>query len=173
MADFEKAVAVVLDHEGNKFVNRPETGECSKFGLTLKTLNDFGYDLTPADIEAMSEPEAEAYYREVFWDEYAFQSIADDVLGTKIFDMAVNMGPREAFTLAQDACNRTNNAGLKTDGVLGPKTLDALNAGPTDAIIRELKAGQMEFYELLAASHPEHQKDLPGWIKRANWPEAA
>ena len=173
MADFEKAVAVVLSHEGGKFINRPDTGEVSRWGLTLKSLRAAGHDVTAADIENMEYGQAVHYYLTDWWEEYAFASITDDTLATKIFDMAVNMGPREAFTLAQDACNRTNNAGLKTDGVLGPKTLDALNAGATDAIIRELKAGQMEFYELLAASHPEHQKDLPGWIKRANWPEAA
>lgn len=103
------------------------------------------------------------------------QALQDDVM-----DFAVNAGAHRANVTLQLAVNAVRKRVptlatvfqvLSSDGVLGPKSMAAVNAavnvaGPervTNALVDERQA----FYRGLVESNPDHQKFLRGWINRA------
>jgi lysozyme family protein len=163
MSNFNPAVAVVLFHEGGWVWDGSDPGGATNWGISLtwyKTINPLA---TPEDIKNMSMQGAEALYEKYWWDKFGYGSIVDQTIATKIFDMSVNMGGHQAHELVQRAL------GLPVDGILGPNTLAAINGGQI-GLLTAIIAQQVGFYTRLAQEKPTLAKFLPGWLKRANWP---
>lgn len=147
MAEFEPAIAKTLKHEGG-FYRNPEppqgTGEVVNMGITHWTLRRLGLmpgvpKDTPRDVPA-SEAEVQvivtldpaivkAIYQTHYWDAIHVACLRYQELADKVFDVHVNTyhGP----VLLQRAYNSLNWPGgpvLVEDGVLGLKSLEAMNA---------------------------------------------
>lgn len=187
--NFNRAIRVVLAHEGG-FVNDPDDpGGATNWGISLRWLinageidldgdgfHDFDMDrdgdLDIDDIAALSEADACKIYRLKFWEPYCFGQLPDSI-AIKTFDLAVNMGHRQAFKLLQRAC-RANNLDIVDDGVIGPKTLAAIDqiARVNDGALvyghyTALRSEAAGFYRSLAAQKPTLEKYLKGWLRRA------
>jgi lysozyme family protein len=179
-ADFDRAIPVILGHEGGAFVDHPaDPGGATKWGITLSTLRRSRPSATAADVAALTSSEASAIYRREWWDALGYAAIGSQIVATKIFDMAVNMGPRRAHRLAQRAFNSLGLAQIAAggaapqipeDGLLGPVTFAALNEADAGGLLAALAAQQSAFYRELAARKPEMAVFLRGWLKRARWP---
>ena len=89
---------------------------------------------------------------------------ADQAVATKLFDMAVNMGPGKAIKLAQAS------AGVPDDGIFGPKTFRALNVtgDAVQPLLTSICSTQVGFYRGIVMARPKSQKFLAGWLVRAN-----
>jgi lysozyme family protein len=170
MSDFSKAIKVVLDHEGGYVNDKDDPGGETNYGLScrfLVTLDPWwAHDWR---IAHMTKPEATAIYLDHWWNPGHYGEITDTTLATKVFDMAVNMGAKQAVKLVQRALT---DAGTQTtdDGMLGPVTIAALNAVNLETILNKIIARQIDFYRDLATHKPVLAKFLPGWSKRAAWP---
>lgn len=180
MAKFEEALGTILKHEGG-FVDHPaDPGGATNYGVSLRYLRSLGDvvgdfdddgDVDAEDIRKMSEEDARGIYRQRWWDRYKYGLITDQRLATKVFDMAVNMGARQAHRLLQRALNslrvRTGGPALLVDGDLGPKTLATANAAPANLLHGELQKRQAEFYGSLVRARPSRAAFLKGWLNRA------
>lgn len=119
-ARFSRCVAEVLKHEGG-FVHHPrDPGGATNRGITLATLADWrGRDVTPADVQAMTEAEAREIYRARYWNAVQGDHLPAGV-DLAVFDLAVNSGVGRAARMLQQ------QLGVQVDGAIGPRTLAAV-----------------------------------------------
>jgi lysozyme family protein len=118
-------------------------------------------DVDAADIKIMTVEEATAFYRSFWWDQYKYGTIVAQMVATKIFDAAVNMGPQRAARLAQDV------VGVVEDGVLGPKSYAEINAMSSLTFLVGYQNQMAAFYRRLVYLDPRRQPFLQGWLNRA------
>lgn len=169
MADFDKAIEVVLRHEGG-FVDDPvDPGGATKYGVSLRWLKasqidiDEDGDIDAQDVRQLSRAQARQLYRERFWD---YDQVRDQALATKLLDTGVNMGTAAAHRLLQKALNELGNR-LDLDGVLGPRTLAAVNLANPAALLCEYRALQAARYAKIILRRPSMVKYVHGWMRRA------
>jgi len=176
MADFDIAIATVIEHEGG-FVDHPDDpGGATNYGISLRFLqSEYGLDfdldsdgdLDADDIKKMTMEQAIAIYHEKWWDKYDYGRIGNQLIATKVFDLAVNMGAKQAHKLMQRACLACGRVDIKEDGVLGPATVGAINLLPAIALQASLRSEAAGYYRLIAAQHPDFSAFISGWLRRA------
>lgn len=147
--NFPKALAIELKFEGGYSNRKTDNGGETNFGVTWKTYNAYRRRMgkpiqsvkwiTPAEV-------AEIYHLQ-YWD-----AIKADLLpsGIDIFvlDGAINSGPGQSIKWLQRGLG-TYYTG-KIDGVMGQKTLDAVNNHPDPvALINAMKARRLAFLHAL------------------------
>jgi lysozyme family protein len=157
---FEQAVEVVLAHEGGYVNNPADPGGETKHGISKRSYPHL-------DIQALTKEQAkEIYYRD-WWAKYRYREIRDLAVGTKVFDLSVNMGPVQAHRILQWAVNFVSDAGLTVDGILGPKTLAAVNSVDPAKLLQVLRYKAAEYYYSLAKARKDSRVFLFGWLNRA------
>lgn len=83
------------------------------------------------------------------------------VCASKLLDMSVNMGPKRAVKLVQEACCDVGHP-LDIDGDFGFNTLAAVNSLDPQAVVNAAAKRQLAFYENL-----HNPAEMPGWRVRA------
>lgn len=180
MADFNAAIKVVLGHEGGLSDDPDDHGGITNFGLTIPWLNAhvdpagiFGHPApwTPADVRLLTKQVASEIYRLSFWVPNRYGEIADNLVATKVFDMAVNFGETVGERLAQRACNDIGyKPELFPDGNIGEKSIRALNTLDRTQLLRAMRKRHEERYRMIVERDPVQGKFLRGWLERAEWP---
>ena len=173
MADFESAFDFVMSHEDPHRSGEvtEDAGGRTRFGIAGK----FHPELTeefftgPAD-EALKQ--AEEIMRSDYWQPMRLDEIRNQNVAAKIFDMAVNMGVHQAAVYAQRAANgMIHSRGvlplLQEDGVLGEKSLAAINALDPIRYYQLLCDFSRQHYIHVASINPAQATNLQGWLKRA------
>ncbi len=153
MANFEEAVKITLTWEGG-YVNDPnDPGGETKFGISKR--NHPG-----VDIEGLTPEGAKYIYKTEYWPTL-YDKITSQLLGSKLFDMGVNMGVGAAVRILQFTLGTT------VDGMFGVGTLAAANnAG--DAALEPYKTHLARHYQDIVARNPSQQKYIHGWLRRVN-----
>lgn len=179
---FRHALDVVLAHEGG-FVNDPDDpGGATNFGISLRWLAQAGEldldgdgladgdidldgDVDVDDIRAMTREDAAFFYRSHWWDRHDYGAF-HLTIGTKVFDLSVNMGARQAHKVLQRACRACGHH-IADDGILGPITRSTVNGIPPQDLIIALREAAAGFYRSLIAARPALGKYERGWLNRA------
>jgi lysozyme family protein len=115
----------------------------TKYGISQKSYPDL-------DIENLTKEEAIAIYERDFWRPY--QGF-EDRLATKLFDLAVNMGHKKAVQILQRAL-QCLGANIADDGILGPKTRQAVALANVDLLLTSIKSEAAGVYRNIAAVNP-------------------
>lgn len=178
MSTFEKAIPVILRHEGGFVNNVNDRGGATNYGISLRFLqgfsdgdlnNDGHIDIE--DIKNMTIDQAKIVYRAEWWDKYKYGAINDQTIATKVFDYAVNMGSSRAHKLLQSSLNAAFGLSLSVDGVLGPATFAVINAvadGDQEGkLISAYSDRVWAFYQSLIAQRPSLKVFQNGWRNRA------
>lgn len=159
MSHFEKAIETVLKHEGG-YVNDPaDPGGETKFGISWRQYPN-------VDIKNLTREDAIEIYRRDYWKPYRFDEIDSQNVATKVFDLAVNMGHNRAFKVLQQALQAVKEK-VVIDGVLGPRTLAAVNRVPGNELLPAIRSEAACYYRLLVAKRPDLVKFINGWMNRA------
>lgn len=157
MADFNLAVAYVLNHEGGYSRDGSDPGGETNFGISKRSYPD-------VDVAALTEEGAKAIYHRDFWHPL-FDQIVYQPLATKLLDLSVNMGQGAAINLLQQAVSELGRR-IEADGDFGPVTLSECNLNPPEAILSLLKAKAAERYVRICQGKESSKKYLFGWLKR-------
>jgi lysozyme family protein len=160
MSRFEVAINPLLDHEGGRFKPADNGRGASKWGVTLRTLQESKPQATAQDIQNLTRDDAVSFYRQEFWEHYHLGVIADQTLATKMLDLSVNVGGGTAVKLLQKAVL------LPPDGLLGSQTAQAVNQLQAQSVLTRLRAEAGRYYRLIVGRHPEWGDDLGGWLQR-------
>lgn len=160
--NFPEALAHTLQFEGGWSNNPNDPGGATMKGITQRTYNNYlGRQTSQDELRNISDAEIAAIYRTLYWDECLGDALADG-LDFALFDAAVNTGPREASRLLQHV------VGAPVDGVLGPKSLAAVNdyiaAQGLPKLIDAYTEARQAYYRLL----PTYVNFGEGWRKRAD-----
>ncbi|MEO6077589.1 MAG: glycosyl hydrolase 108 family protein [Candidatus Andersenbacteria bacterium] len=168
MGDFQKALSLVLKHEGGIANVVGDNGGITNFGISLRFYKKkVKVDATPDDIKALTVDDATNIYKTFFWDRQPYAEIVSQPIASKAFDFSVNMGPSVANSLLQKAINSVSGAHLVIDGQLGAKSLDAINKCDADDLWCALVAQAISHYASIAEHNENDKKFLKGWINRA------
>lgn len=153
----------ILRREGGYSDRVQDTGGPTNFGITAATLGawrNLGRSATRAEVKALKEGEARAIYRSQYITAPRLDQVTNQDLRGLLVDFGVHSGPARAVKALQRAVD------VPIDGVLGPKTLAAMNRldirGVYRAVLRERG-------ELLAAILQRDKTQLvfaAGWLRR-------
>ena len=170
----------IVAREGG-YVNDPDDpGGATKHGVTLKTLQQLGVDLTGdgrvsgADLRRLTPEKAAEIYVRHFFDETGIAGLPEAVQPS-VFDMYVNAGAN-AVRILQRLLNQMGHR-LAVDGALGPRTCAAAEeAARVDPALFADAYGiaRRNYYYALADARPASRKyarrrdgGKGGWIRRA------
>jgi lysozyme family protein len=143
--DFLNCLSRVLVYEGGKVDDPRDPGGRTNQGVTQSTYTAWRrtQGLTPQDVYLMSDTERDTIYEKEFWDQIN-GGLLPVGLDLVVFDGAVNSGPAQSIKWVQAALS-----GVTVDGVLGSKTMMAINAirgaNSVDELIQEVCARRLAF----------------------------
>jgi|SRR5581483_3319665 len=168
MANFDEALAFVLRNEDPHLsgVVTEDSGGRTRFGIAERFHPDLG-DMFYTESAEKALDVAGEIYRSEYWKPIRGDEICDQQVATKLLDMAVNMGVRQAIVLCQRALNACAVFQLAEDGVLGSRTMAAINRCDAAVLLTHLREICAVFYRHLASVRPELQAYLNGWLSRA------
>jgi lysozyme family protein len=150
--NFDTAFEKLLGHEGGFSDHAADPGGKTRYGITEAVAREVGYrgDMRELPLDLAKRIYIERYWRPVRADELP--------AGVRyaVFDAAVNSGPGQAVKWLQRA------AGVLDDGVLGPKTLAAVNALNADSLRSKILAQRLRFMSSL----PNWPAFSRGWSRR-------
>lgn len=136
MSGFDRAFRVVIGHEGG-YVNHPDDpGGETKFGISKRSYPN-------EDIATLTLERAKEIYRADYWDRLRADELPLQV-AIPLFDFAVNSGVASAVLALQAV------VGARRDGVIGPKTIDAVKRADIAKTVVELQAERIVFLAGLA-----------------------
>lgn len=157
---FERALSVILKHEGG-FVNHPkDPGGITNLGVTKKTWEAWTKrTASVADMKALTPDAVAPLYRKNYW-LAAGCDFLPEPLALCVFDFAVNAGPARAVRYLQRL------VGAKDDGIPGSKTMIAVEAfikaqGLAEAV-KQYQDKRIGYYQSL----PTFDTFGKGWLRR-------
>jgi lysozyme family protein len=99
-------------------------------------------------------------FKKGFYDKIKGDSIVNDSICLLVVDFAFNSGVRTAIKNVQKAL------GCVADGIIGKKTLAALNAEDAEDVFQNIWGQRYWYYWTIAHNNPKNQKFLKGWLHR-------
>lgn len=163
MASFDRALAFTFENEGG-FVNDPiDRGGATRFGVTQATLARFRRrPVTVDEVAKLTREDATLIYRSLYWDAIKGDQITNQKVATMLFDQAVSSGPGAVVPVVQTV------VGASPDGVIGPKTIAAINQmDPVKLILEFVKSRQL-YYGRIVENDAIQKRFLIGWLTRTH-----
>lgn len=105
--------------------------------------------------------EAHRIYKNEYWDKARLSEIKSQKIANEIFIFGVNAGIERAVKKAQKI------VGEKQDGIVGSKTLKALNSFDEDIFDIAFDLEEVRYYKALIAANKKYKRFEDGWINRS------
>lgn len=165
MADFNPAFENMIRNEGGYTLHqvKGDRGGQTYAGIARNYHQSWpGWKYIDAgDLDSPWLPKHVAtFYKKKFWDKVQGDHVASQRIANTLFDFSVNAGYRVAAKLAQSIL------GLKTDGLIGPKSLAALNKTDPENFKVRYALAKVSRYAEIVNRDPSQKKFLLGWINR-------
>lgn len=149
------------------YANDPDDlGGPTMCGVTLATYTEYcrrkGYPRpTAVRLKAIKYADWLAILKTMFWDRWKADQIINASIALMLVDFVWGSG-KYGVTVPQKVL------GVTADGIVGPKTLAAINSRDPKQLFAELKAARKAYYERICNSRPTNKKYLKGWLNRLN-----
>jgi hypothetical protein len=129
-------------------------------------LEKSGGDIKEASSELYHDPAfrniVSSYYKANFWDTMRLDDVDHQNTAEELFVFGVNAGQKTAVIRAQEI------VGAVADGVIGPKTIKALNDFDEDDFDMKFDESEIDYYDGLIRHRPALAVFKNGWRNRAN-----
>lgn len=160
---FDAAFEKLKEVEGGYTNGRNQIkDEPTNMGIKQSTLDKYNKKFHnknfPKDVEHLELEHAKEIYKDEYWNNTKIPNIENDRIRNAVFDMNVMSNPNIMTKTVQNALNSYANAGLEVDGVMGSKTINAINSISSNQV--------SDFMDVLKS---ERMESLRGMI---NWPTA-
>jgi len=159
MADYKKLIPTVLKYEGG-YAGNIDGKICTMKGVTLDTYRKyFGKAKTCKELRGISNAEWEYIFKEGFWNRWKADEINNQAIANLLVDWCWTSGiygikyPQRIL-------------GVKDDGIVGVKTIAAVNNYPNQKeLFEKLWNRRKKHFEDIAKTH-NRAKFLVGWLNR-------
>ncbi|MCK4089786.1 glycoside hydrolase family 108 protein [Acinetobacter radioresistens] len=157
---FEQAFERLIGHEAGYTNLRSDPGNWTggvvgkgqlkgtKYGIAANTYPHI-------DIKNLTLAEAKEIYRRDWWEKLGAEQLHSAIV-FQLWDFAVNAGKSRAIKELQQV------AGVPADGIIGPKTIAAVNAMDLNDVLLTLTAERLKFYTDLSTFKTFGK----GWVRR-------
>lgn len=154
--NWNDSFAAVLKHEGG-FVNHPkDPGGMTNLGVTKAAWEAWLVrTITESDMRALTPEKVKPFYKAMYWDKIKGDQLPSGA-DYAAYDLAVNSGVGRAAKYLQEI------AGVTADGVIGPKSLEAIKACDPQELADALCDKRLDFLKRL----PTFETFGKGWSRR-------
>ncbi|MFW5563361.1 MAG: glycoside hydrolase family 108 protein [Prevotella sp.] len=167
MAKIEPLGKFILSWEGG-FVNDPQDrGGATNKGVTIATWKAQGYDkdgdgdIDVQDLKLITNADAINVMKKNYWNRWQADKIVSQPIANILVDWVWGSGAW-GIKIPQQML------GCKADGVVGAKTLAALNKQNPAVFFNNLKTRRTQYLNNLCSKNPSQKKFLIGWLRRLN-----
>lgn len=149
------------------FANDPDdAGGATMCGITIGTYKAYcrskGYPVpTVTRLRNISYEQWRDVLKTLFWDKWKADEIKSQPLANILVDWVWASGS-SGIKIPQRIL------GVKQDGVVGPKTMAALNASDPKRLFDEIHNARIKFVNDIVARKPSQKKFIKGWTRRIN-----
>jgi lysozyme family protein len=156
--NWEQCFALVLKHEGGYVNNPKDPGGMTNLGVTRKNWEAYlDHDVTEADMRALTPEMVKPFYKKNYWDKIRGDELPSGV-DYAAYDLAVNSGTGRAAKYLQQI------AGVTADGVIGPRSMEAIKKCDAEDVVDEICNMRMDFLKNLGTFDTFGK----GWTIRVN-----
>lgn len=157
---FESAVKKLFIHEGGYTTGDNQIKDFpTNMGIQQRTLDIYNLKYSeknfPKNVKDLNARHAYEIYKKLYWDNTKIPKIQNERIRNAVFDMNVMGG---AGRVIQRALNDNLGIDLVIDGIIGDKTIAAINS------IDDVS----QFMEVLKQKRIEYLKRTPNWITARN-----
>lgn len=156
--NFQRALSLVLKHEGGWSDHKDDPGGATMKGVTLANFRRYVKpSASKDDLRKITDEQVATIYRRYYWDAVRASELPSGI-DYAVFDFAVNSGPDRAIKYLQAV------VGAKQDGRVGPDTLAKTRNMMRATVINSLCDKRMAFLKRLK-TWPTFGK---GWTSRVS-----
>lgn len=164
--NIQKLAKFILSFEGG-YVNDPaDAGGATNKGVTIATWKSQGYDkngdgkIDVKDLKLISDQDAiNVVMKPHYWNRWKADKINDEWLAYLLVDWVWGSG-------AYGITKVQKYLGVVNDGIVGPKTLAALNALDPKKAFQDIWKIREQYLYSIVKNRPANKKFLNGWLRR-------
>lgn len=168
MADFDTALAIVLENEGGISEDKDDAGGTTNAGISLRFYKSIKPTATSEDILALTPEQISDVYKTQFWDAAPFSQIPYQKICNVIFDGCVTTGIAPTIKCVQRAiwaCGG-NMELFPDDGIMGEKTIQFIRQSGY-SLLPAIRSERASLYRQISTHSNNDNKFLKGWLRRA------
>lgn len=167
MANLNKLKPFILKWEGG-FVNDPDDlGGATNKGITFATychyrkLKGISEPAILDDLKNISDSEWTEILKTMYWDKWQADRINNQSVANILVDWLWGSG-------VHGIKRPQKILGVQVDGIVGDKTINALNACDPMEIYFAIKNDRIRFIDEICKARPANEKFRKGWLNRIN-----
>ena len=167
MADIKYLAPIILKWEGN-FVNHPnDKGGPTNKGVTIATYEAYcrkkGYPKPTVErLKNLTQEQWIDILKTMYWDRWKADQINNQAVANILVDWTWGSG-------AWGIKFPQRILGVKDDGIVGPKTIAALNDYPDQSeLFKKIWMRRKQHFEDIVKADPTQKVFLKGWLNRLN-----
>ena len=166
MAKLEGLLPFIEKWEGG-YVNDPyDLGGATNMGVTIGTWKTVGYDkdgdgdIDEDDVRLITKEDmAECVLRPHYWNRCRADEIKSQTVANIFVDWVWASGVAGIKGVQE-------LVGVKVDGIVGDKTLAAINAASQRDLFLDIKRARVDYVERICVSRPANLRFRKGWLRR-------
>ncbi len=151
----------------NGFTNDPkDRGGATMIGITIAAYRDYCKrknlpSPTSSSLTRITYSEWHDILKTMFWDRWQADMIDNQRIAEMLVDWVWTSGAY-GITIPQRLL------GVKADGIVGPKTLDAVNRQDPAELFQRLKQARTSYIDQICRRRPANLRFRQGWLRRIN-----
>lgn len=164
MAQASRLAPFIKKWEGGFVNDASDLGGATNKGITIGTYTLYRKSKglpkpTVSDLKRMKDAEWLEIFKTMYWDKFR----ADEIQSQSVANICVDW----IWMSGATAIKRVQKVlGVKRDGVVGPKTMSAINSISPLPLFGMIKAERKRYYDEICRKRPANKKFLRGWMNR-------
>lgn len=166
MAKIEGLVPFLKKWEGGFVCDPDDKGGATNMGVTLETYRRYCRanglpHPSVATLKKLTEERWMDIVKSLYWDKFG----GDDIMSQSVANVCVDwywMSGTTAIKRVQEI------VGTKADGVVGAKTIAAINSRSALPLFGAIKEARRKHIDEICAARPQNEKFRNGWMNRLN-----
>lgn len=169
MASVEKLTPFLKKWEGGYVCDPDDLGGATNMGVTIETYRRYyrgkeGMERKKISLAALKKLDDTTWtdiVKTLYWDKFR----GDDIQSQSVANMCVDW----LWSSGTVAIKRVQEiVGVKVDGIVGDKTIAAINNRSPLPLFGAIKEARKEYIEEICVKRPKNEKFRKGWMNRIN-----